>query len=325
NVGHLRTKSISEHTVKDRFWVPSRPKSRAKDTPELPASGGPVSGPPASGVEALIEQHELRISELIRSLRRWESDLGSMLCQQVALVARWKDFYDLPCKELAPVAAPEGYVDLLAPDCDGRSSDEMVDAGTIASARPGIGRQFPYSSFERLQTRMDPRHSKSHGALRAHSELALSTRRASAARQSTEPHMILAAEIRKSMSSAISDKEGGEGEWRMRKRDGVVRYHTALETAYTTLYPQCICYPLHSRIYPVLNSLLQIYSDGPRSILSEIARLSNSSNLSIFSAAEQDSERVARLQGALASDLPKLFGHERTVVRLLLEQIATIE
>ncbi|KAJ2249537.1 hypothetical protein GGI13_004247 [Coemansia sp. RSA 455] len=325
NVGHLRTKSISEHTVKDRFWVPSRPKSRAKDTPELPGSGGPVSGPPASGVEALIEQHELRISELIRSLRRWESDLGSMLCQQVALVARWKDFYDLPCKELAPAAAPEGYVDLLAPDCDSRSSDEMADAGTIASARPGIGRQFPYSSFERLQTRMDPRHSKSHGALRAHSELALSTRRASAARQSTEPHMILAAEIRKSMSSAISDKEGSEGEWRMRKRDGVVRYHAALETAYTTLYPQCICYPLHSRIYPVLNSLLQIYSDGPRSILSEIARLSNSSNLSIFSAAEQDSERVTRLQGALASDLPKLFGHERTVVRLLLEQIATIE
>ncbi|KAJ2883898.1 hypothetical protein H4R27_002460 [Coemansia aciculifera] len=325
NVGHLRTKSISEHTVKDRFWVPSRPKSRAKDTPELPGSGGPANGPPASGVEALIEQHELRISELIRSLRRWESDLGSMLCQQVALVARWKDFYDLPCKELAPVAAPEGYVDLLAPDCDSRSSDEMVDVGTIASARPGTGRQFPYSSFERLQTRMDPRHSKSHGALRAHSELTLSTRRASAARQSTEPHMILVAEIRKSMSSAISDKGGSEGAWMIRKRDGVARYHAALETAYTTLYPQCICYPLHSKIYPVLNSLLQIYSDGPRSVLSEIARLSNSSNVSVFSAAEQDSERMTRLQRALASDLPKLFEHERTVVRLLLEQIATIE
>ncbi|KAJ2818704.1 hypothetical protein GGI24_005018, partial [Coemansia furcata] len=77
NVGHLRTKSISEHPpVKERFWVPGRPKSRAKDTPELPGSGGPANGPPASGAEALIEQHELRISELIRSLRRWESDLG---------------------------------------------------------------------------------------------------------------------------------------------------------------------------------------------------------------------------------------------------------
>ncbi|KAJ2882522.1 hypothetical protein IWW38_005650, partial [Coemansia aciculifera] len=110
NVGHLRTKSISEHSLKEKFWVPSRPKSRAKDTPELSSGGMPSSGgPPASGVEALIEQHELRISELIRSLRRWESDLGSMLCQQVALVARWKDFYDLPCKELAAAAAPEGY------------------------------------------------------------------------------------------------------------------------------------------------------------------------------------------------------------------------
>ncbi|KAJ2416504.1 hypothetical protein GGI10_000925 [Coemansia sp. RSA 2530] len=325
NVGHMRTKSISEQPAKDRFWVPSRPKSRAKDTPELPGVGGPVSGPPANGIEALIGQHELRLSELIRSLRRWESDLGSMLRQQVALVARWKDFYDLPCKELDPVVVPEGYVDLLAPDCDSRSSDEMVDICTVESARPGTGRQFPYSSFERLQTRMDPRHSKSHGALRAHSDRALPTRRASAVRQSTEPHMILAAEIRKSISSTISDKESGEGAWRMHKRDGVVRYHAALETVFTTLYPQCICYPLHSRVYPVLNSLLQIYSDGPRSILSEIARLSSSSNLPAFSAAEQGSERVSRLQGALASDLPRLFEHERTVVRLLLEQIVTIE
>ncbi|KAJ2734695.1 hypothetical protein IW152_002138 [Coemansia sp. BCRC 34962] len=325
NVGHLRTKSISEQPVKDKFWVPSRPKSRAKDAPELPGGGGPVSGPPASGIEALIGQHELRLSELIRSLRRWESDLGSMLSQQVALVTRWKDFYDLPCKELDPVAVPEGYVDLLAPDCDSRSSDEMVDVSTVESARPGAGRQFPYSSFERLQTRMDPRHSKSHGALRAHPGQALSTRRASTVRQSTEPHMVLAAEIRKSISSTIGDKENSDDTWRIHKRDGVVRYHAALETVFTTLYPQCICYPLHSRVYPVLNSLLQIYSDGPRFVLSEIARLSSSSNLPAFSAAEQDSERASRLQGALASDLPRLFEHERTVVRLLLEQVVTIE
>ncbi|KAJ2744420.1 hypothetical protein GGI20_002992 [Coemansia sp. BCRC 34301] len=333
NVGHLRTKSISEHPAKEKFWVPSRPKSRAKDTPELPSGGLASSGPPASGVEALIEQHELRISELIRSLRRWESDLGSMLCQQVALVARWKDFYDLPCKELATAAAvaaaaaaPEGYVDLLAPDCDSRSSDELVDLGTVESARSGVGRQFPYSSFERLQMRADPRHCKSHGALRAYSQLALSSRRASGARQSTEPHMALAAGIKSSIPSTTSDRgDGGEGAWKARKRDGVARYHAALEAAYTALYPQCICYPLHSRIYPVLNSLLQVYSDGPRHILGEIAQLSNSSNSSVFSSAEQDGERLARLQRALASDLPKLFDHERNLVRLLLEQIAIFE
>ncbi|KAJ2887456.1 hypothetical protein IWW38_005139, partial [Coemansia aciculifera] len=128
------------------------------------------------------------------------------------------------------------------------------------------------------------------------------------------------------MSSTTSDKgEDSNGAWRARKRDGVAKYHSALEAAYTALYPQCICHPLHSSIYPVLNSLLQIYSDGPRHVLGEIAALSNSSNLSVFPTSEQDGERLARLQGALSNDLPKLFEHERAVVRLLLEQIVAFK
>ncbi|KAJ1780956.1 hypothetical protein LPJ59_007154, partial [Coemansia sp. RSA 2399] len=78
-------------------------------------------------------------------------------------------------------------------------------------------------------------------------------------------------------------------------------------------------------IYPVLTSLLQVYSDGPRYILSEISRASNPSNSSLFSNPEHGDERVSKLRNILAADLPKLFEHEKTVVRLILEQIIVIE
>ncbi|KAJ2001251.1 hypothetical protein H4R26_004228 [Coemansia thaxteri] len=324
NVGHLRTKSISEGSAKDKTRTPSRPRSRAKDASEH-LTGGQTAGPPAMGAEALIEQHELRISDLIRNLRRWESDLGSMLCQQVAVVARWKDLYDLPHKEPASSAVPDGYVDLLSADCSNRSSEELVSPAGVETFRPGTARQFPCSSFERLQTRADPRHSKSHSALRAYSELNQPRNRRSGARLSTEPQVVLAAEIRNSIASITTDRDSSEGAWLARKRDSIARYHAALETAYTTLYPKCICNPLYSRIYPVLTSLLQTYIDGPRYVLGEIARISSSTNIAVFSAADHDVERAAKLQQSLASDLPKLFEYERTIVHLLLEQIAAFE
>ncbi|KAJ2680816.1 hypothetical protein GGI25_000452 [Coemansia spiralis] len=323
NTNHARSKSSMESVSKDKNKTSSRPKSRAKDNTEH-QSNVPGNSSQSSGAEALIEQHEQRISELIRSLRRWESDLGAMLCQQVALVARWKDFYALHEKDngySTPIDTNMASTSLASTD------DVMLRVSHDTHSRPHSSWQQQQQQQQRnsrsqlaqIYHQNDIRASKSHGLLRDR----LPTRPDLGEPRSSAATLNSAGRI--SLSLTPGTPEGDEGAWWLFKRAAIARYHNALETIYKALYPKALCHPLHSKVYPVLNSLLQVYSDGPRFILSEISRITNPSSSSVFSNNDNSDERASKLRSILANDLPKLFEHEKTVVRLLSELIISIE
>ncbi|KAJ1725407.1 hypothetical protein LPJ53_000445 [Coemansia erecta] len=349
NVGHIRSKSNMETPAQLRPRLSIRPKSRAKDASDSSSQAGSGgSSAPSSGVEALVEQHEIRISELIRSLRRWENDIGSMLCQQVALAGRWRDFYAVHDNDSGNLGAAHSSADAMTTSSGAggnRSRGEHVDADELIYREYGKYQQQQQiqklqQQIRQLETRrnltrqLEPRTSRSHNALRSHANTDGPERYSPDSVTIGRIHPAHVTEFGYSRSSNSSSGSStrrsgdrdtiptgcGEQTWCMIKQDRVNQYHAALEKIYKTMYPRMICHPFHSSIYPVLNALSQTYSDGPRRILGEIARLSNSSD-----ASESPEKRIATLRSMLASDLPKLFEHERTVVRLLSEQIVAIK
>ncbi|KAJ2707368.1 hypothetical protein FB645_000880 [Coemansia sp. IMI 203386] len=349
NIGHLRSKSNMDSSAQLKPRISIRPKSRARDASEanVAANSGSGVGSPASGVEALVEQHEVRISELIRSLRRWENDIGSMLCQQAALVGRWRDFYILPEKDSKNVGTSSALGTSAANLSMDNSGSTQSTRGGSADTDEMIYREYgKYQQLQQIQqlqqqirqleTRrhlnrhLEPRTSRSHNALRTHAGFAASDGVFSRSGQHGRINPTHMAE-KGPEDAQLQDDRGTsaakscEQTWQILKNERVAQYHSALEKVYKTLYPRLICHPFHSSIYPVLNSLLQVYSDGPRRILGEIARLSGSNDTSPHSAAEGNEQRIASLHSALANDLPKLFEHERSIVHLLCEQIVSIK
>ncbi|KAJ2365978.1 hypothetical protein H4S01_002956 [Coemansia sp. RSA 2610] len=298
NANHVRTKSHTESSVKDRLRMSVKHKHRMRESHERLWHAGAATTP-ASGTEALIEQHETRIAELIRALRRWENDLGTMLGHQSALAARWRDLY-------APVGSnPEPVMSYEYKACTPSLLSSARRSGGVFFADEVGGRgSTDLSRCFQQQWQLVP-------------DLSL-----------PEP-----GQGNGSKTNSIShgdfkpddEPAGAEATWEARRRERAVQHYTALDVIHTRIYPNVVCTPLRTQIYPVLNSLMQVYSDGPRYILSEIARATSLSSLTAASAAEPDTDRLAKLQRALAEDLPKLFEHERTVVRLLLEQVASIQ
>ncbi|KAJ2799905.1 hypothetical protein H4R20_004257, partial [Coemansia guatemalensis] len=300
-----RTKLHTEGLVKDKLRVSARAKFRMRGLPERGWSSSAAT-PRSNGTEALIEQHENRIAELIRSLRRWESDLGAVLCQQVALAARWRDLYATASPASGTAATSELSVYTpsaasdLRPSRDGfsQSNSNRDDFGACLQQWQVAGAAITAFSLPAGKTGHLARTGASqHGANSEYTQYLQSERSA----------------------------QGTQEAWASRRWERAAQYHAALNNIYKVVYPDAVCHLLHSRIYPVLNSLIQIYSDGPRYILSELSRASNASIPSMLSSADSDDGRLAGLQSSLAHDLPRLFEYERTVVRLLLEQIVRIQ
>ncbi|KAI8324086.1 hypothetical protein GQ54DRAFT_296372 [Martensiomyces pterosporus] len=315
-VGRLRARSNADSAGKDKQRSSLRSSRKAKDTAVPDELDTATADGPSPDIEMLIEQHELQLSELIRSLRRWENDLGSMLCQQVTMLSRWRDFYTVPDAEsdwAYPTAEPQ------AAGSDRRACWELLNFEEM------LREDCHHPRFACNRPRIQPvlRSSKSYGRLPSHVH----------GFAPDDSHLAGASHISSPFARHCSNMELGQasscGEdpvWKMRRKENVVRYHAALETIYKTHYPNCLCSPLHSRIYSALNSLLQIYSDGPRRILGQIARLSNRDSSSGTSASiEQDEAHAASLESALLSELPQLFYHERKVVQLLQLQLALLE
>ncbi|KAJ2092775.1 hypothetical protein IW138_000870 [Coemansia sp. RSA 986] len=325
NVTLAWSKPSVESTAKDKSRAPGGPKSRVKEATERPSSSSVHGGSSqSSGAEALIEQHEMRLSELIRSLRRWENDLGTMLCQQAALAGRWKDLYALSEHENgggSSTATPvDGNIHIPCPTSSYSDVPFKVSSDTRShNAHAGWQRQ-PNPEPQRMDAQPDVRTSKSHNVLRNQIQHGVPDRS-----KHGLPTVVVNSSGQTDFITAPNSPKGDESTWWTFKGASVAKYHTALDTIFKTLYPKAICNPLHSRIYPVLTSLLQVYSDGPRYILSEISRATNPSNSSIFSNPDHGDERASKLRGILATDLPKLFEHEKTIVRLILEQIIVIE
>ncbi|KAJ2855123.1 hypothetical protein J3B02_002329 [Coemansia erecta] len=349
NIGHLRSKPSMDSSAQLKPRVSIRPKSRAKDGAEATtsANSGASAGSPASGVEALIEQHEVRISELIRSLRRWENDIGSMLCQQATLVGRWRDFYSLPKKDAKNSGSSSALgtisSNLTVDSSDSNQSAKGVSVDTDEMIYREYGKYQQLQQIQQLQQQirqletrrhlnrqLEPRTSRSHNALRAHAGFATSDNSLSRSSRADRINPIGFAESGMPNTQSQDDRSSEsaksfERTWLVLKSERVAQYHLALEKVYKTLYPRLICHPFHSGIYPVLNSLLQVYSDGPRRILGEISRLSGASDMSLHSSADENEQRIAPLHSALANDLPKLFEHERSIVHLLCEQVVSIQ
>ncbi|KAJ2161366.1 hypothetical protein GGF46_001544 [Coemansia sp. RSA 552] len=267
NASHMRSKSQSESFVKDKLRLSARSKIRAKDNLEHSWATAP-STLPSTGTEALIEQHEHRISGLIARLRQWERDIGTMLCQQVVVAARWRDLYSKIDDSLHPTATPVTTADRPhVPDAFSTTGGSSVGAGTCREAlAPG------------------------------------------------------------------NERRSAEELWESSRRTHASAYHAALDTAYRSLFPKTVCSALHSKVYPVLNSLLQVYSDGPRYILSEVSRASSNdsqtpppSSSSAIDDSDGDSSRRLRLGNALVDELPRLFDYERVVIQLLLERVVRIQ
>ncbi|KAJ2081595.1 hypothetical protein H4R24_002216 [Coemansia sp. RSA 988] len=302
----VRARPHTEGPVKDKLRVSARSKFRMRGLPERGWSS-PASTPRTNGTEALIEQHENRIAELTRSLRRWESDLGAVLCQQVALAARWRDIYATAGRATGSTANsdPSAYMPSVVSDLhptrdDNPQSNSIIDGfgacleqwqvvGSAAAAAfsPPAGKTGHLTTTD----------GSMHGA------------------DAKSPHY----------SQRDSSFQETQEAWALRRWERATQHHAALTNIYKVLYPSAVCHLLHSKIYPVLNSLVQIYSDGPRYILSELSRVANASIPSMLSSTDSDDGRLASLQNSLAYDLPRLFEHERAVVRLLLEQIVRIQ
>ncbi|KAJ1868191.1 hypothetical protein LPJ78_000319 [Coemansia sp. RSA 989] len=306
NASHVRTKSHTESFVKDKLrmsikFKPPTAHERSWPTPTAGAAATAASSSsPVSGAEALVEQHESRLSGLTQTLRQWESRLGILLRQQTTLAARWHELYaDINEKsDQAAALDVKAYTPSLLSSMHRNSSIFVNDENDCRS--PMDINQCFQQQWQLLPELTLPTHSQKYGNA-THSTL-------------------------------HSDSESPKAiSWISQKRERTARHYAALENA-SAIFVEAVCEPLKSKVYPVLAALMQTYSDGPRYILSEISRLSSSSSSTVggsntagSSDSESDSSRMSQLQRALADDLPRLFEYERTVVRLVLEQIATIQ
>ncbi|KAJ2614176.1 hypothetical protein H4S08_001844 [Coemansia sp. RSA 1365] len=300
-----RDKPHTEGSVKDKLRLSARSKFRVRGLPERGWSSS-VGTPRANGTEALIEQHENRIAELVRSLRRWENDLGAVLRQQVALAARWRDLYATARTALGPVATSDFSVYTRSIISDMRLSNDGLYQSSKKSNDFGAGLwQWQLEDSSAIA-------------------FSLSAENTGGLAETGNSWRGTDAQCSRCPQSDCSVKKT-QGTWASRRWERASQYHAALDGIYKVLYPDTVCHLLHSKIYPVLNSLIQIYSDGPRYILGELSRVSNSSIPSMLSSADSDDGRLSSLQNALTYDLPKLFEYERTVVHLLLEQIVRIQ
>ncbi|KAJ2846705.1 hypothetical protein IWW36_004220 [Coemansia brasiliensis] len=296
NASHMRTKSHTESFVKDKLRMSIKSKPPISNERLWPTSAA-TSSSPVSGAEALIEQHESRLSGLIQTLRQWESCLRILLRQQTALVAWWHELY-VDIDENAE-RATKAYTPSLLSSMH-RNSSVFVSEENGCRSPMGINQSFQ-QQWHLVPELLLPIHSQKYNN--------------SAYDQTSHGDP--------SNSEAMS--------WVLHKRERTARYYAALE-AISDIFAETVCEPLKFKVYPVLATLMQTYSDGPRYILSEILRLSSSSSSTVggsntvgSSDPESDSSRISQLQRALADDLPRLFEYERTVVRLILEQIATIQ
>ncbi|KAJ2715380.1 hypothetical protein H4S00_004862, partial [Coemansia sp. D1744] len=294
NANHVRTKSHTESFVKDKLRMSVKLKHRMREPHDRSWPATASTTTPSSGAEALIKQHETRISELVRALRRWENDLGTMLSQQRALAARWQDLYADIDSSLGPAANISMFTPSLLSSAR-QSGERFILEGASGRGSNDLSRCFPQ------QWQLVP-------------DLSLPA-----------PGQIRSARKSKAPCRGANDIEDpGKVPWEAHRQERAAQYRAALDSIYASVFPNVVCSPLQTTIYPVLHSLMQIYSDGPRYILSEIAR-APSNTTQATSIAEPDSDRLARLQRTLADDLPKLFEHERTVVQLVLEQVARIQ
>ncbi|PIA19484.1 hypothetical protein COEREDRAFT_12855 [Coemansia reversa NRRL 1564] len=300
-----RDKPHTEGSVKDKLRLSARSKFRVRGLPERswPSS---VGTPRTNGTEALIEQHENRIAELTRSLRRWENDLGAVLRQQVALAARWRDLYATARTALDPVATSDTSAYTRSMISDVRLSNDGLSQSSSKNDDFGACLwQWQVESPSAIA-------------------FSLSSEKTDGLEDTGDSLRGADAQCSRYPQSDCSVQETQEF-WVSRRWERALQYHAALDDIYKVLYPDTVCHLLHSKIYPVLNSLIQIYSDGPRYILGELSRVSNSSIPSMLSSANSDDSRLSSLQNSLTYDLPKLFDYERTVVHLLLEQIVRIQ
>ncbi|KAJ2456349.1 hypothetical protein EV183_000277 [Coemansia sp. RSA 2336] len=303
NASHVRTKSHTESFVKDKLRMSIKFKSSAaheRPWPTPTAAAAAASSSPVSGAEALVEQHESRISGLTQTLRQWEYRLGILLRQQTALAARWHELYIDINENPDQTAASDvkAYTPSLLSTMHRNSSVFSNDEN---------GRRSPVDINQCFQQQWQ-----------------------------LIPELSLPARIQNYSTSAYSTLHSGSEKsraisWISHKRERAARHYAASESA-SAIFVETVCEPLKAKVYPVLAALMQTYSDGPRYILSEISRLSSSSSSTVggsnttgTSDPESDSSRMSQLQRALADDLPRLFEYERTVVRLVLEQIATIQ
>ncbi|KAJ2781534.1 hypothetical protein H4R18_002810 [Coemansia javaensis] len=295
-----RARSQAESFMKERLRMPAKAKARELLDRPLP----PVP-PPPSGAAALLEQHENRIAGLGRALRAWEASVDAVLRQQCAVAARWRDLYAGADEALADGPAPwtpRPQSDAWADDAPASDPDPArTRRGDQRSPRLGLGDQR--SPQLGLGDQCSPRLELGDldSDLRHQWQLA-----AELSRQTRSAHR----HGRDRTCSATDEP------WAALKRARAAEYCAALDAVRGTLYPSLVCAPLRSRVYPVLDALLQAYRDGPRHILREAARTPG---------AAPDGGRLSALQDALADELPRLFDHERTVLRLLVAQVAGIQ
>ncbi|KAJ1735571.1 hypothetical protein LPJ61_000484 [Coemansia biformis] len=304
NASHLRPKPQAEGPTKERPRKPTRARGWARENPDRSLLAVPGAQPP-TGAAALVEQHENRIAEVIRALREWESSVGTVLRQQLAVAARWRDLYTRPDGVAESVAATSDAVLCVqsAVHDVGTGGNAFVasgaDAGVFGDLDSRLQKQWQLAA----EVSRRARHGQKHG-------------------RSSSSDLSGSAGVRERERESPGTREP----WEAARLARATAYHAALETIYGSLYPNAVCSPLHSKVYPVLSALLQIYGDGPRYILGEIARASSGGGgVPAYSTAEPDGYRLAKLHGALAEDLPRLFEHERTAMRLLFVQIVDIQ
>ncbi|KAJ1965405.1 hypothetical protein GGI12_000797 [Dipsacomyces acuminosporus] len=303
-MSRLKPKSSSDNTAKEKH----RPSLRSnRSTREAPAQeeNCTTGALTSADIEASIEQHEHQLSEIIRDLRRWESDLGTMLCQQVLVLSRLRGV------------------------CTAPSTENELDARMTTAMEPQSAGNDRYRFADQLHAKENHgpcmvsalRTTKSYGLLPSPLHQLSSSSSFDDMPKSAIPlpkHHASSLELR---SSDTSDPV-----WRTQTREHAIQYHTALETVYKVHYPNCLCNPLHSYVYPTLNSLLEIYSDGPRRVLAQLSKCSNRDSSSAASVnIDQDGAQADRLEGCLASELQQLFDREKEVVQLLTLRIAGLK
>ncbi|KAJ1937771.1 hypothetical protein FBU59_004654, partial [Linderina macrospora] len=330
--GHLRSKSnVDGVPAKDSKPTSlSRSRKKVKDVidqamfvsardraPQLPVLS---STSPLAALSTQIQQHEAQLVELIHSLRQWEKELGSALHRQCTTIMRWHDLYML------------NGPDASSMDTDGESDTEgLLDReyhtawGTLdyddSECRPRAALESP---------RGEPmlRSSKSYGSLRRPGQIPVSRLPHAASNWTPRPNVLASHHSIIDLKTASSDIS--ETPWQAQRKVLVSKWCSAMETISKSLFPDLISRPLHDSVYPVLNSLLQVYRDGPHRMLSDIVRMSNgsstahSSHSSLAEVASESSE-ATRLESQLVAELPQMFGHEAEIVHLLTVRVVALE
>lgn len=299
--GNAVVSTNKETQAKEKKRLAStRPKSRGATAAAVSSNGAAIptqqqfarplpSHPPISVEmeERAIEKHEQQISGLVSSIRKWENTLGTALFHQSALITCWKDAYGSG-SYTSPSATPNPHAFLKPRSARSQS--------TLKTSRPCLSAGKPTT---------DPLMAFAEGdGLFA---LPVTERSASARSNDYNPN---------------SDSDG-QSLWISNKKQDLAQYEKMLRILHKIVYPQLVCQPLHSNVYPVLESLLTVYKEGPRKVLAELS--SNRSSISTSSAEHHDENRRMRLHQALVDDLPKLFDHEKTVVGLLFSQVRVIQ